>query len=72
MALSSSFQGANSQNGELIYPGDREIRDAGALTVQIHRLAVLERPGGPTLEKDVPALAFWVPAGLAHDFLVAH
>ncbi len=66
------FQGANSHNGELIYPGDREIRDAGALTVQIHRLAVLERPGGPTLEKDVPALAFWVPAGLADDFLVAH
>lgn len=65
------FQGANSHNGEVIYPGDREIRSTEALSVQIHRLSVLERPGGPTLEKDVPALAFWVPAVLADDYLVA-
>ncbi|CAN5581378.1 hypothetical protein BH23CHL7_BH23CHL7_16000 [soil metagenome] len=65
------FQGANSRNGELTYPGDREIREATALSVQIHHLTVLERSGGPTLEENVPALAFWVPRPLADDFLVA-
>lgn len=65
------FQGANSRGGELTYPGDREIRNLTTLSVQIHRLTVLERSGGPALEKDVPALAFWVPKPLADDFLVA-
>lgn len=65
------FQGANSRSGELTYPGDREIRNASALSVQIHRLTVLERSGGAALEKDVPALAVWVPRPLADDFLVA-
>ena len=64
-------QGANSRGGVLTYPGDREIRDASTLSVQIHRLTVLERSGGPVLEKDVPALAFWVPRPWAEDFLVA-
>jgi hypothetical protein len=65
------MQGANSRDGKTIYPGDREIRDLAALTVQIHKLNVLETPRGPLLEKDVPALAFWVPGPLASDFLVA-
>ena len=39
------FQGANTSKGELVYPGDREVRRVDALTVQIHRLDVLDRPG---------------------------
>jgi hypothetical protein len=65
------MQGANSRDGQTIYPGDREIHEPVALTVQIHTLNVLETPRGPLLETDVPALAFWVPVALASDFLVA-
>ena len=32
------MQGANFHNGETIYPGDREIREPDALTLQIHNL----------------------------------
>jgi len=65
------MQGANFRNSETIYPGDREIRDPDVLTMQIHKLTVFESPGGKELEKEVPALAFWVPSPLAADFLVA-
>lgn len=65
------MQGANYHDGETVYPGDRDVRDPATLTVQIHKLDVLEAPGGTVLERDVPALAFWVPGPLASDFLVA-
>lgn len=65
------MQGANYHDGNMIYPGDRDIRDPAALTVQIHILDVLEAPGGPQLEERVPALAIWVPGSVAADYLVA-
>jgi hypothetical protein len=65
------MQGANYHGGETVYPGDRAMRNPEVLTIQIHKLDVLEAPGGPALERDVPALAFWVPGPLASDFLVA-
>jgi hypothetical protein len=64
-------EGANSRGGQVIYPGDSDIRDPNALSIQIFSIDVTEHRGGPALESDVPALAFWVPQPLAAAFLVA-
>ena len=64
-------QGANSHAGEVVYPGDKEIRAADAVTVQVFSIDVMDGEHGPMLESGVPALAVWVPQKLAADILVA-
>jgi hypothetical protein len=50
-----------------VYPGDREIRAANGITIQIHRLDVI-RDGGTV--RDVPVLAVWLPSDAAYPWLV--
>lgn len=61
------FQGPNPDRTGAIYPGDRNIRTPGELTIQIHVLNVLFRDGPPVT--DVPAVAVWVPAIMARAWL---
>lgn len=63
------FQGKNPRTGPVIYPGDREVRQRGLLTVQIHRLT-LSTEGGQQVARDVLALAIWVPDIMAEEWLV--
>jgi len=62
------MQGRNPSDPSL-YPGDREFRERGTPTVQLHRLKVRDHDGS-TLEDDVWALAMWVPSWLAADVVV--
>ena len=68
------FQGAAPVNpperrGE-IYPGDREIHAADRVTVQIHRLDLLDRDSREVIHQDVPNIAVWIPPGMAGDVLI--
>ena len=69
------FQGASLARGNLrqgeVYPGDREMRAADELTVQIHLLNL--KDGGPqhhVVAECVPAVAIWMPADMGVDTLV--
>jgi Z1 domain len=64
-------QGSNSKGGEIVYPGDKEIRGPDTLSVQIFNIDVTDGDDGSSLESNVPALAIWVPRNLAADILVA-
>jgi hypothetical protein len=65
------FQGANYDESvtppQIVYPGDREIRADGQLTIQIHTLEV--KNGASVLVRDVPALTVWVPRAMAAPWL---
>lgn len=74
------FQGPNPTKrgfarGET-YPGDREIRDENRLTVQIHRLKLLDANGDDILDEndnliyeDVPSMAIWIPEAIGKDIV---
>ncbi|HXQ74541.1 MAG TPA: Z1 domain-containing protein [Pyrinomonadaceae bacterium] len=74
--VTNLFQGEapvmpRDRRGE-IYPGDRAIRDANRVTIQIHTLdltQVDDGRGGPVIMENVPVLAVWVPARLARGWL---
>jgi hypothetical protein len=59
-------QGANPGTG---YPGDREIKIADLVSIQIHRVKVQGRRE-EVLEESAPALAIWIPLRIARDYLV--
>lgn len=63
------FQGANSPTG---YPGDVRIRDANALTIQIHRLATVYQDSSRTtvVAQDVPIVAVTLPRDMASGMVV--
>jgi len=63
------FQGPNPGR-DRTYPGDREIRAEDKLTVQVHRLRLLEHGSTTVRAQDVPAIAVWVPAVMAEDWVV--
>lgn len=63
------FQGPNPGR-DRTYPGDREIRVEGKLTIQVHRLRLLEHGSTTVRAQDVPAIAVWVPAVMAEDWVV--
>ena len=78
--LANLFQGADpvvplAKRGT-VYPGDREVREAGKVAVQIHNLELTGRSEAEAgdaeevLARDVAVLAVWVPAGLATSWLV--
>jgi hypothetical protein len=67
------FQGANPSTGPTqgsIYPGDRQIRKADCVTIQLHNLHLTQGTNGPIVARDVPALAIWIPARLGASWLV--
>ena len=59
------FQGRNPKNGPIKYPGDERIRADGALSIQIHTLAI------PGLNYEVSAIAVWVPSKMSVGWLSA-
>jgi len=50
------FQGRNPKIGQIVYPGDADIKDSNMLTIQIHMLHLRD-----TSFEAVPTLAIWVP-----------
>lgn len=70
------FQGKNPKSGEVIYPGDREIKNENIVTIQIHRLHLKDADGnnivdenGNTLYEDVPTIAIWFPENIGKDII---
>ena len=67
------FQGANYADGahkDIVYPGDDKVRPDTGLTIQIHTLEIREKGQGSLIANNVPAIAVWVPAQMARDWLV--
>jgi hypothetical protein len=58
--INNLFQGKNPKTGELIYPGDSEIKDFSTLTIQIHNLDLVNKDTGEVLE-NVYSIAVWIP-----------
>ena len=58
------FQGRNPRTGEVIYPGDSEIKDENLLTIQIHLLNLRD-----TDFQNVPTLAIWIPKHMGADLI---
>lgn len=70
------FQGKNPKSGEVIYPGDREIKNENLVTIQIHRLHLNDADGnniidenGSILYDDVPTIAIWFPENIGKDII---
>lgn len=67
------FQGANPSRGPTqgaIYPGDRHIRGADRVTVQLHNLSLTNGTNGPVTAENIPVMAIWIPARLGASWLV--
>lgn len=69
--VTNLFQGEapvhpRERRGE-IYPGDRAIRDADNVTIQIHTLNLTR--DDQVVAEDVPVLAVWVPSRLARAWI---
>lgn len=58
------FQGRNPRTGEVIYPGDSEIKDDNTLTIQIHLLDLRD-----TVFSGVVTLAIWIPNQIGRDII---
>jgi hypothetical protein len=58
------FQGRNPRTGEVIYPGDSEIKDDNILSIQIHLLNLRD-----TEFFFVPTLAIWIPEHIGTDII---
>ena len=58
------FQGRNPRTGEVIYPGDSEIKEDNLLTIQIHLLNIRD-----TEFVRVPTLAIWIPEHIGTDII---
>jgi hypothetical protein len=58
------FQGKNPRTGEVIYPGDSEIKENNLLTIQIHLLNIRD-----TEFTRVPTLAIWIPEHIGTDII---
>lgn len=70
------FQGKNPKSGEVIYPGDREIKNENLVTIQIHRLHLSDADGNNILDEngnilydDVPTIAIWFPENIGKDII---
>lgn len=58
------FQGRNPRTGEVVYPGDSEIKNENRLTIQIHLLNLRD-----TDFYNVPTLAIWIPEYMGADII---
>jgi hypothetical protein len=70
------FQGKNPRTGEVIYPGDREIKNDSLVSIQVHRLHLTDSSGNDIFDEennlkyvDVPTLAIWVPQHIGVDII---
>ncbi len=70
------FQGKNPRTGEVIYPGDREIKNNNLVSIQIHRLHLKDGEGNDIFDEDgnlkyvdVPTLAIWIPEHIGVDII---
>ena len=70
------FQGKNPRTGEVVYPGDREIKNDNLVSIQIHRLHLKDTEGnyiygedGNLKYEDVPTLAIWIPEHIGVDII---
>jgi hypothetical protein len=57
-------------NGSNAYEGDAKFFTDGIVNLQVHKVDVASGKGGEVLQKDVPALALWVPSELAGGVLM--
>lgn len=61
------FQGANPKSASFekseVYAGDREMRSASEITVQIHQLEL--KLNGQTKSRNVPVVVVWIPSRLS-------
>jgi hypothetical protein len=62
------FQGPHPDKTGEYYPGDRQIRDNQAVTVQIHKLTV--HKGQAVIADNVPTIAVALPKEMSADWLV--
>lgn len=74
------FQGPNPakkgfERGE-IYAGDRSIRDTEKLTIQIHKLQLVDEndndildTNGNIIYQDVPSITIWIPESIGKDII---
>jgi hypothetical protein len=53
-----------------IYPGDRNIHHPQDVTIQIHRLSLLDHTTHAVKHDDIVTIAVWIPDGLAGDVLI--
>lgn len=58
------FQGRNPRVGDVVYPGDAEIKNDNILTIQIHLLDLRD-----TLFTSVPTVAIWIPEHIGRDII---
>lgn len=58
------FQGRNPRTGEVVYPGDSEIKNDNIVSIQIHLLDLRDTPF-----LDVPTLAVWIPEHIGRDII---
>lgn len=70
------FQGKNPKAGEVIYLGDREIKNENLVTIQLHRLHLKDTDGnniidenGNILYEDVSTIAIWFPENIGKDII---
>ena len=53
-----------------VYPGDRNIHHPRDVTIQVHRLSILQHETHELAFEDVVSIAVWIPDGLAGDVLI--
>ena len=61
------FQGKNPKTGKIIYPGDREIKNYDNLTIQIHRLDLINHH--KEILKNVYTIAIWIPLEMQESLI---
>ncbi|HEX6534008.1 MAG TPA: Z1 domain-containing protein [Gemmatimonadaceae bacterium] len=68
-AIKNLFQGAYPDAGGAVYKGDRAVKSANRLTVQIHHLDEVRSDKG-VVARDVPVVAIAVPKEWGKDWLI--
>ena len=70
--ISNLFQGyypiGATREQDRIYPGDDKIRVDDQISIQLHRLDLVE--DSTTVAHDVPTLAVWVPRRMSAEWIV--
>jgi hypothetical protein len=68
--INQLFQGQNPKTGkgEIIYPGDSEIKKKDQVCIQIHKLNLKDRATGTIKFKDVYTIAVWLPETLGRNY----
>lgn len=62
------FQGKNPRTGEVVYPGDNDIRNFDNLTIQIHNLNLVNRETGEVFN-NVYSIAVWIPEEMGQSII---